>query len=227
MAGIDRTESRKVVLVGNPNVGKSVIFRMLTGNYVLVSNFPGTTVEVSRGRMQWGGQNYEVVDTPGVNSLLPQSEDERVTCEILLREKPDVIVQVADAKNMRRSLLITSQLAEFGIPMVLALNMIDEAEDRGIELDSKGLSEFFSIPVVETIAIYSKGRRQLLNAIENAQKPLNPLAALHAGDRNGRDFNELASPAMLSVEWMAEGDPDLARTIGQTMGAEAVERLEQ
>jgi ferrous iron transport protein B len=114
----------KAHLVGNPNVGKSVIFRMLTGNYVLVSNFPGTTVEVSRGRMQLGGVNYQVVDTPGINSLVPQSEDERVACEILLREKPDVIVQVADAKNLRRTLLITSQLAEFGIPLVLS-NMID------------------------------------------------------------------------------------------------------
>ena len=162
---------KKAVLVGNPNVGKSVIFRLLTGSYVLVSNFPGTTVEVSRGRMQLGAGNYEVIDTPGVNSLVPQSEDERVACEILLREKPDVIIQVADAKNMRRTLLITSQLAEFGIPMVLVLNMIDEAEERGIEIDSKGLSDFFAIPVVETVAIYSRGRRQLLNAIQNARTP--------------------------------------------------------
>src|SRR5512136_2165170 len=160
--------AKKIVLVGNPNVGKSVIFRLLTGNYVLVSNFPGTTVEVSRGRMQLGGINYEVVDTPGVNSLVPQSEDERVACEILLREKPDVIVQVADAKNMSRTLLIASQLAEFGIPMILVLNMIDEAEERGIEIDSQGLSNFFSVPVVETVAIYSRGRKQLLNAIQNA-----------------------------------------------------------
>jgi ferrous iron transport protein B len=171
---------KKVVLVGNPNVGKSVIFRILTGNYVMVSNFPGTTVEVSRGRMRLGGSTYEVVDTPGINSLVPQSEDERVTCEILLREKPNVIVQVADAKNLRRTLLITSQLAEFGIPMVLALNMIDEAEDRGIEIDSSGLSELFSIPAIETIAIYSKGRKQLLSAIQNTTLPQNPILNLYS-----------------------------------------------
>ena len=75
MAAATHPNPKKVVLVGNPNVGKSVIFRMLTGNYVLVSNFPGTTVEVSRGRMQIGGVAYQIVDTPGVNSLLPQSED--------------------------------------------------------------------------------------------------------------------------------------------------------
>ena len=85
MVGSKPLEMKKLVLVGNPNVGKSVIFRLLTGSYVLVSNFPGTTVEVSRGRMQLGGVAYEVVDTPGINSLIPQSEDERVTCEILLR----------------------------------------------------------------------------------------------------------------------------------------------
>jgi ferrous iron transport protein B len=209
--------SKKVVLVGNPNVGKSVIFRLLTGSYVLVSNFPGTTVEVSRGKMELGGFSYEVVDTPGVNSLVPQSEDERVACQILLREKPDVIIQVADAKNLRRTLLITSQLVEFGIPMILVLNMIDEAEERGIEIDTQGLSEFFSIPVVETIAIYSKGRKQLLSAIQNAGKP-NKLAALYPKERNVEAIESLATPPLLSIEWLAEGDRDLIRTL-ELLGA--------
>ena len=211
-------ESKKIVLVGNPNVGKSVIFRLLTGRYVLVSNFPGTTVEVSRGRMQLGGCSYEVIDTPGVNSLIPQSEDERVACEILLREKPDVIVQVADAKNLRRTLLVTSQLAEFNIPMVLVLNMIDEAEERGIEIDSAGLSRLFAIPVVETIAIYARGRRQLLNAIQNNGKPNNPLRALFAEEEVTQAVGELAAPALLSIEWMAEGNPELMRTIAESLG---------
>ena len=187
-------DHKKLVLVGNPNVGKSVIFRLLTGSYVMVSNFPGTTVEVSRGRMSLGGSAYEVVDTPGVNSLVPQSEDERVACEILLREKPDVIIQVADAKNLRRTLLITSQLVEFGIPMVLVLNMIDEAEERGVEIDSQGLSEFFSVPVVETVAIYSKGRRKLLNAIQNAAQPQNPFPIHFADADIMRALNHLAPP---------------------------------
>jgi ferrous iron transport protein B len=211
-------KNKKVVLIGNPNVGKSVIFRLLTGNYVLVSNFPGTTVEVSRGRMQLGESTYEVVDTPGINSLIPQSEDERVACEILLREKPDVIVQVADAKNLRRTLLITSQLVEFGIPMVLVLNMIDEAEDRGISIDSEGLSKFFSIPVVETIAIFSKGRRQLLYSIQNAQKPHNPLPDLFAGEKVLQAIDALAPPAFLSIEWMAEDNGELASTLTESLG---------
>jgi len=226
MAAI-RSDSKKVVLVGNPNVGKSVIFRMLTGNYVLVSNFPGTTVEVSRGRMQIGGKSYQIIDTPGVNSLLPQSEDERVACEILLREKPDVIVQVADAKNLRRTLLITSQLVEFGIPLVLVLNMIDEAEERGIEIDSEGLSRLFSVPVVETVAIYSRGRKQLLNAIQTAERPRNPLRDLHAGEKSGLSPDSLAAPTLLSVEWMAEADRELIQTIAESIGAEAFTRLQE
>ena len=217
---------KKVVLVGNPNVGKSVIFRLLTGSYVLVSNFPGTTVEVSRGRMQLGGVNYEVVDTPGVNSLVPQSEDERVACEILLREKPDVIIQVADAKNMRRTLLIASQLVEFGLPMVLVLNMIDEAEERGVEIDSQGLSEFFSIPVVETVAIYSRGRRQLLNAIQNASgAPRNPLTLRNPGPEMIASLAGLAAPVLLSIEWMAEGDQELARTLASSIGEKSLGQL--
>ncbi|MBN2321772.1 MAG: ferrous iron transporter B [Acidobacteria bacterium] len=219
--------SRKVVLVGNPNVGKSIIFRILTGSYVMVSNFPGTTVEVSRGRMQLGGNIYEVVDTPGINSLVPQSEDERVTCEILLREKPDVIVQVADAKNLRRTLLITSQLVEFGIPMVLALNMIDEAEDRGIDVDSRGLSELFSIPAIKTIAIYSKGRKQLLNAIQNAHPPCNPIQALYSRESIVKALDNPAPPALLCIEWLAGKNDDLIHTLEGCMGAAAFTRLKE
>jgi ferrous iron transport protein B len=218
--------SKKIVLVGNPNVGKSVIFRLLTGSYVLVSNFPGTTVEVSRGNLQLGGTGYEVIDTPGVNSLVPQSEDEQVACEILLCEKPDLIIQVADAKNLRRTLLITSQLLEFGIPMVLVLNMIDEAEERGIEIDSQGLSEFFSIPVVETIAIYSKGRKQLLSAIQNAAKPKG-IAEIYGDEAILRSLDDLAAPPLLCVEWLAEEDHEFARTVQESLGSTSFARLKE
>ena len=218
---------KKTVLVGNPNVGKSVIFRLLTGNYVMVSNFPGTTVEVSRGKMRVGDSVHEVIDTPGVNSLIPQSEDEWVACEILLREKPDVIVQVADAKNLRRTLLITSQLVEFGIPMVLVLNMIDEAEDRGIEIDSQGISRFFSIPVVETVAIYGKGKRQLLNALANTWKPRNPLPEVYASEKIVQEFSGVASPAFLSVEWLAENNRDLTQTLTNSLGEDLISELKE
>src|ERR1041385_6776542 len=134
------TKRGKIILVGNPNVGKSVIFGYLTGRYTIVSNYPGTTVEVARGEMRLGGRDYDVIDTPGTNSLVPQSEDERVTRDILLREPPDVIVQVADVKNLRRTLLLTCQLVEFRIPMILVLNLMDEARQRGLPVDAKAIS---------------------------------------------------------------------------------------
>jgi len=216
---------KKIVLVGNPNVGKSVIFKLLTGSYVLVSNFPGTTVEVSRGRMRISDSVYELIDTPGVNSLIPQSEDEWVTLEILLREKPDIILQVADAKNLRRTLLITSQLVEFGVPMVLVLNMIDEAEDRGIEIDSQALSQLFSIPVVEAVAIYGKGRKQILNAIQNAREPRNPLLERHACKKQIQELRELQPPALLSAEWMADSNQNFSRIIRYYLGSKSYTAL--
>src|SRR3990172_13088148 len=104
----------KVVLIGNPNGGKSVIFNYLTGQYVTVSNYPGTTVEVSTGTMSAQGKRFQVVDTPGVNSLIPMSEDEKVTRDILLKEPRSYLVQVIDSKNLSRGLLISLQLLEMG-----------------------------------------------------------------------------------------------------------------
>jgi ferrous iron transport protein B len=219
---------KKIILVGNPNVGKSVIFRLLTGSYVLVSNFPGTTVEISRGKMQLGGIDYEVVDTPGINSLVPQSEDERVTAEVILREKPDVIIQVADAKNLRRTLLITSQLVEFGIPMVLVLNMMDEAEERGIVIDAKGVSECFSIPLVETVAIYSKGRKQLLQAIQNVKVPQDPMKMRWERHEIFAIYRETtAAPYLLAIEWLSLVDRPLRRAAEEALGTSTMGRLER
>jgi ferrous iron transport protein B len=216
---------RKIVLVGNPNVGKSVIFRLLTGSYVLVSNFPGTTVEISRGRLNLGGISYEVVDTPGVYSLIPQSEDERVTTEILLKEKPDIIIQVADAKNLRRTLLITSQLAELRTPLVIAMNMMDEAEERGVQIDMKGLSDLFSVPVVETIAIYSRGKKKLLQAIQDARPPAQPIQCRSEVEQVIRNSAEDPVPAALLTEWIALGDKTLTDALQARFGLQAVERL--
>ncbi|MBI5562666.1 MAG: ferrous iron transport protein B [Deltaproteobacteria bacterium] len=142
---------RWLVLVGNPNVGKSVVFGVLTGRYATVSNYPGTTVEVSRGRMK-GAASIGVIDSPGVNSLVPMSEDERVTRDILLNEDVSSVIQVLDAKNLRRSLLITVQLMEIGLPLTLALNMYDEAGERGITIDLDALSNTLGLAVIPAIA---------------------------------------------------------------------------
>jgi ferrous iron transport protein B len=157
----------KVLLIGNPNVGKSALFGLLTGRYVTVSNYPGTTVEVTYGNAVLNKARTIVIDTPGVNSLVPMSEDEKVTRDILLTDKAGVVVQVADTKNLRRALLITIQLAEMGVPFILDLNMDDEAKSRGIFIDQEKLTEILGIEVVKTVAIRKSGIDKLLKGIQH------------------------------------------------------------
>lgn len=160
---------KKIAILGNPNVGKSVIFGLLTGKYVTVSNYPGTTVEVTVGHAKFD-KELGIIDTPGVNNLLPMSEDERVTRNILLDEDLDGVVQVIDAKNLRRGLLITLQLCEMGLPLVLDLNMGDEAKSRGMYVDSKRLKEIIGVDVIETVATSRKGISKLVKNIPSAKK---------------------------------------------------------
>ncbi|MFC1583357.1 ferrous iron transport protein B [Candidatus Neomarinimicrobiota bacterium] len=170
-----------IALVGNPNVGKSVIFGYLTGRYVTVSNYPGTTVEVTRGRLM--GEHHwewEVIDTPGINNFIPSSEDEVVTRDILLDQSPERIVQVADAKNLRRGLLLSLQLAEMGLPYSLCLNMMDEARDRGVQVDGKALSEALGVPVVEAVATQKTGLEELRRQVMNEPETLPDLEVAYA-----------------------------------------------
>lgn len=167
---LDYRADTRIALVGNPNVGKSVIFGLLTGKYVTVSNYPGTTVEISRALASFNGQSAQIIDTPGANSLIPQSEDEKVTRDILLDERPEVVIQVADTKNMRRSLSMSLQLAEMGMPFVLDLNMADEAQSRGIHVDSKKLAEILGVEVVPTVATRREGIVPLMTSISIPRK---------------------------------------------------------
>ncbi len=160
-----------VVLVGNPTVGKSVLFKNLTDHYVTVSNFPGTTVEVARARAAVAGRVVEFVDTPGVNDLAEPSDVARATRDLVARSRGATLVQVADAKNLRRALLLTLQLAELGAPMVLVLNMSDELAERGGRIDAEGLSEILGIPVVRAVAVRGEGTSELLAALPLACPP--------------------------------------------------------
>jgi ferrous iron transport protein B len=178
-----RARPLRIALVGQPNVGKSVVFGRLTGRYVTVSNYPGTTVAVTNGRALVGAEVCDVIDTPGVNALTGAiSEDERITRELVASDRADMIVQVADARNLRRALMLTSQLAAFDKPMVLALNMIDEAYARGISIDVPALSEELGIPVIETVAVDGRGLPELRDALACAARPLVP-AHPHASGR--------------------------------------------
>jgi len=152
--------------VGSPNVGKSVLFHQLTGRRVMVANYPGSTVEVTRARARVGGVVHDVVDTPGMYSLVPISDEERVARRILLDEPVALLVQVVDAKNLERMLPLTLQLLELGLPMVLCLNVMDEADQLGIEIDVEGLATDLGVPVVPTVAIWRRGIRALRKAME-------------------------------------------------------------
>ena len=160
---------RTVILVGNPNVGKSALFGALTGTYATVSNYPGTTVAVTRGRMRTFGASLAVLDTPGTSSLASTSEDEAVTRDVLRAERDAVVVQVLDAKNLRRGLLLTAELAQARVPLALALNMSDEARERGYAIDAGLLSRLLGVPVAQTIAVQRQGLQQLREAIAGAQ----------------------------------------------------------
>jgi ferrous iron transport protein B len=160
-----------VVLVGNPNVGKSALFGALTGSYVAVSNYPGTTVEIAEGRASIGGAHILVLDTPGVASLLPVSEDERVTRDLLLSKPEAIAVVVADAKNLPRALVLVLELGELAVPLVLCLNMADEAEERGLSTDTAALARQLGVPVVATVAIRHEGLGALRSALAHAAVP--------------------------------------------------------
>ena len=162
--------TRPVILIGNPNVGKSVIFGILTGQYVVVSNYPGTTVEISRGKAHHGNHNFDVIDTPGIANLLPMSQDEVVTRDILLKEEDSTIVQVADSKNLNRTFLITLQLIEMGLPFVLVMNMVDEARERRIDVDYRKLSEILGVDIFPTVAVSRTGTGKILPALSEAKK---------------------------------------------------------
>lgn len=161
-----RSRPRRVVLVGNPNVGKSVLFGRLTGRYATVSNYPGTTVGVTRGRALIEAEVFDLVDSPGVNALEGVlSEDEQVTRRLLEDGEADLVVQVADTRNLRRALMLTAQLAPLGLPMVLVLNMMDESKRHGVEVDAARLAEELGIPVVEAVATEGVGLADLRSSL--------------------------------------------------------------
>lgn len=161
------TTGGRIALVGNPNVGKSILFHRLTGQYVTVSNYPGTTVEITQGITR-AIPGAIIIDTPGIVAFPARSEDEAVTARVLLQDPLQAVLQVGDAKNLRRTLHLTIQLAEMGLPIVLALNMMDEAEARGLKLDSSSIAGALEVPVVSTIATRGQGIPSLVEALKRA-----------------------------------------------------------
>jgi len=212
-----------VALVGNPNSGKTTVFNNLTGARQYVGNWPGVTVEKKAGSLDHDGYHIEVVDLPGVYSLTAYSMDEIITRNFVVDERPDVVVDIVDASSLERNLYLTVQLLEMGARLVLALNMMDQAESRGYAIDVAGVSRLLGVSVVPMSANRNRGTTELLKEIvrvadENA--PVKPLTV-----RYGREIEEeisklesLISETELSEKypprWLAlkllEGDEEIA-----------------
>ncbi|MDO9536067.1 MAG: ferrous iron transporter B [Bacillota bacterium] len=180
---MDALNHKKVLLLGFPNVGKSLLFHHLTGAYVIVSNYPGTTVEVTRGKGKIGYRDVEIIDTPGIYSLQGRSQDEKVTMKVLSEEKPHLILFVAETAALPRTFDLLRQLKDYRTPSILVLNMIDEAERRGISINEKVLEKELQIPVVPTISTQKVGIRELKKKMETLLFPSFSLDALHDTSR--------------------------------------------
>jgi ferrous iron transport protein B len=223
-------ETPKVILVGNPNVGKSVIFNYLTGTYRVVSNYPGTTVEVSSGTAKGKGQSFLILDTPGVNNLIPNSEDEKVTRDILLSETDYRIINVLDAKNLRRGLLIALQLIEMDLPVVMVFNMMDEAKSRGIDIDLKAFKEIFGLPVIPAVATRKKGLEHLFPALMESAKSSFRFNYSESIEEGIASILPLLPPAPISGRSLAlmllAGDESLRAWLEERLKAPEIEQIE-
>ena len=152
----------KILLMGNPNVGKSVVFSRLTGANVVVSNYPGTTVDYTKGYTKIGNEEVEVIDVPGTFSLEPKDVAEEIALRMLKEEKPDLIIDVIDATKLERGLYLAFEIMErFNYPLIIDLNMWDISVSKGIEIDLKKLREILGIPVIPTVAISGEGIKEL------------------------------------------------------------------
>jgi ferrous iron transport protein B len=155
----------RILLMGNPNVGKSVVFNRLTGIKVIISNYPGTTVEFLEGSMIIENKKVRIIDAPGAYSLIPSDKAEEVAANLLMREPTDLVINVVDATNLERNLYLTLQLRELILPMILDLNMIDVARHRGVEIDTLELEQALGVPVIPSVAVSGEGIKQLRESI--------------------------------------------------------------
>jgi ferrous iron transport protein B len=164
----------KILLMGNPNVGKSALFSRLTGVKAIVSNYPGTTINFTRGYMKLGGETAEVIDAPGTYTLEPTSEAEEIALRLL--DSGDIVINVVNAINLERNLYLTLQLLERGIPVVVALNLWDDTKHRGVDIDLDKLRELLGVPVITTVAVTGEGIKELAENIPRAVSPHRPPA---------------------------------------------------
>ncbi len=162
----------RILLMGNPNVGKSAFFSRITGTRVIASNYPGTTVGFTKGSMKLGQEQVEVIDVPGTYTLEPTSKAEEVASQML--QDGDLVIDIVDSTNLERNLYLTQELLERQIPLVVALNMWDDTKHRGISIDVAKLEGLLGVPVIPTVAVTGQGIKELVDRIPEAASPPMP-----------------------------------------------------
>lgn len=212
-----------IALVGNPNSGKTTLFNALTGSNQHVGNWPGVTVEKKEGKFKYNGIQYNVVDLPGTYSLGAYSEDEVVARDYIIKGNPDIVINVVDATNIERNLYLTTQLLEMGIKVIIALNMMDEAKIKNIEIDLEKLSKSLGVPVIATVAAKRKGVNDLIEkAISSINDGISNQSQISYGENIDKEieiFKGLLEGSTFEYpnNWIAikvlEGDQDILNHI--------------
>ncbi len=223
--------SLKILLVGQPNVGKSSLMNALIGPRIVVSNYPGTTVEMTRGERKVGRTRLVLFDTPGIYSISDRSEEEKVTEQALFEESPDAVIVVADATALERSLYLALQIIEAGLPMIIALNFHEEAEKKGILIDDEKLNRILGVPVIRINPLKRRGVRELFDTIMKL-KPGGINFTVRYDDHIEEAIKYIASqirdsslPKRFIALRILEGDSDFYRYLEDKSSLEEMKRI--
>ncbi|MGG5461325.1 ferrous iron transport protein B [Clostridium sp. B9] len=198
-----------IALAGNPNCGKTSLFNLLTKSRQHIGNWPGVTVEKKEGTLKFKGESYKVVDLPGTYSLGAYSEDEIVARNYIMKDNPDVVINVVDATNLERNLYLTTQLIEMGANVVIALNMIDQAESLGLNIDADKISKKLGVPIVRTSALKNRGINELIETAINTKKGSENLEIIYGEEIDteienlSNVLNEYKNKLEFPVDWTA------------------------
>ena len=200
---LKKAEELQIGFIGNPNRGKTTLFNAYTGAKLKVANWPGVTVEKKEGALKYHNHLYKLVDLPGIYSLTSYSIEEKVSRQYILSEDVEVIVDVADASNLERNLYLTLQLIEIGKPVVLALNMMDIVEERGMEIDLHRLPEMLGIPVIPVSARKKTGLDILMHAVSHHKE-------IELENQHVVVYSELIEDKIAEItERLRENDPEI------------------
>ena len=226
-----RLHENKIAIVGPPNVGKSVLFNKFALSYSVVSNFAQTTIEEVRKAIHLFGRRIEVIDTPGITSVQAHSEDERATVDILINEHPEAILFCVNTARLKQGLAVLSQVIEFSYPTVLCLNMIDEAVQKGVVVDTKKLSEITGLPVTETAAIHGSGlaevKESLTRAAIGTSRVRYPKPLENALEELLKLFPEKHAPQKGVLTLFLAADKSAERMINDRFGGETADKADR